>query len=93
MKSHLMHVSDDFSEVTTRSIDERKRLCVGDLLKDFKRVRVYQNAAGEILIQPMVEIPASEVWLFKNKKALASVQKGLRDAASGKVSKLNLNSL
>jgi len=38
-------------------------------------------------------IPSSEEWLYKNKKALNSVQKGLRQAAKGKVTKLNLDKL
>jgi hypothetical protein len=38
-------------------------------------------------------IPASEKWLYKNKKALESVQRGLKQAAKGKVSKLNLDEL
>jgi len=38
-------------------------------------------------------IPPSEKWLYKNKKALESVQKGLKQAARGKITKLNLNEL
>jgi len=38
-------------------------------------------------------IPSSEKWLYKNKKALESVQRGLKQAAKGKVRKLNLNEL
>ncbi len=38
-------------------------------------------------------IPPSEAWLYKNKNALESVQKGLKQAAKGKVRKLNLNEL
>jgi len=38
-------------------------------------------------------IPSSEEWLYKNMKALDSVQKGLRQAANGKVTKLNLDAL
>ena len=38
-------------------------------------------------------IPSSEAWLYKNKKALDSVQKGLKQAAKGKVKKLNLAEL
>ncbi len=38
-------------------------------------------------------IPPAEKWLYKNKEALQSVQKGLRDVSKGKISKLNLNEL
>lgn len=38
-------------------------------------------------------IPSSESWLYKNKKAHDSVQKGLRQAAKGKVKKLDLDEL
>ena len=38
-------------------------------------------------------IPSSEAWLYKNKEALESVKRGLKNAAEGKVSKLDLNKL
>ena len=38
-------------------------------------------------------IPSSETWLYRNKKALESVQRGLKQAAKGKVRKLNLDEL
>jgi hypothetical protein len=38
-------------------------------------------------------IPPSEAWLYKNKKALESVQKGLKQAAKGKITKLNPDEL
>lgn len=38
-------------------------------------------------------IPSPEQWLYKNKTALDSVQKGLKQAAKGKVTKLNLDEL
>ena len=38
-------------------------------------------------------IPSSEAWLYRNKKALESVQKGLKQADKGKVRKLNLDEL
>lgn len=38
-------------------------------------------------------IPSSEAWLYKNKRALESVQRGLKQAAKGKVRKLNLDEL
>ena len=38
-------------------------------------------------------IPPSESWLYKNKEALKSVRKGLKDASEGRISKLNLKEL
>jgi hypothetical protein len=38
-------------------------------------------------------IPPSERWLYKNKEALKSVHKGLKEASEGKISRLNLNEL
>ena len=93
MKSKSIHISDDFLELAARSIDERQRVCVGDIMKGFSRVQIYRNKAGEILLRPMVEIPASEAWLFKNKKALDAVQLGLEQAKEGKISKLDLRKL
>ena len=38
-------------------------------------------------------IPSSEAWLYKNKEALESVSRGLKDAAKGRISKLNIDEL
>jgi len=38
-------------------------------------------------------IPDSEAWLYKNKKALESVERGLNQAAQGKIKKLALSEL
>ncbi len=93
MKHKGIHISDDFFELAARTIDERQRVCIGDIMKGFSRVQIYQNKSGEILIRPVVEIPASEAWLFKNKKALEDVRRGLEAVKSGKVSKLDLGKL
>ncbi|MDO8724234.1 MAG: hypothetical protein Q7J31_18695 [Syntrophales bacterium] len=38
-------------------------------------------------------IPSTEAWLYKNKEALGSVSRGLKDAAKGRISKLNIDEL
>ncbi|TLD40921.1 MAG: hypothetical protein JETT_2798 [Candidatus Jettenia ecosi] len=38
-------------------------------------------------------IPSSESWLYENKEAFESVQRGLKEASEGKISKLNLGEL
>ena len=93
MGNNILKIEDEFEEIDTRTVDDRNRLTLGELLKGSKRVRLYKNDRGEILLQPVVEIPASEAWLFRNKEAFESVKKGLKDASEGKISKLNLKDL
>ena len=89
MQHNTLKVDDEFQEITTKTVDDRKRITLGELIKNSKRVRLYKNKRGEILLIPVVEIPASEIWLFQNKEALKSVQKGMQEAFQGRISKLD----
>ena len=42
------------------------------------------NALGQIILDPVKAVPASEMWLYENPQALASVKRGLRESAEGK---------
>jgi hypothetical protein len=66
--------------------DDRGRIALGRALKDLEDAsfNVYRDDTGRIVLDPHVSIPASEVWLFRNKTALASLRRGLAQAASGK---------
>ena len=93
MQTSTVKINDEFREVDTRTIDDRSRLTLGKLVRGSKRVRLYKNDRGEVLLQPVVEIPASELWLFQNRDALEQVKKGLRDAAEGRISKMEIDDL
>ena len=93
MKKDIIKINDEFQEIDTRSIDDRNRLTIGELAEGFNRVRIYKNKLGEILLKPVIEIPASELWLFQNKEALEDLQKGLEDLSEEKISRLNLNKI
>ena len=54
---------------------------------------IYSNSLGQIVLDPQVTIPASEAWLFNNPDALALVRQGLSDAAKGRVSRVDLDTL
>lgn len=66
--------------------DDRGRIALGRALKDLDDAsfNVYRDDTGRIVLEPQVSIPASEAWLFRNKTALASLRRGLTQAASGK---------
>lgn len=66
--------------------DSRKRIALGRALDDLgdASFNVYRDEEGRIILEPHVSIPASEAWLFRNRKALDSVRRGLAEAADGK---------
>jgi len=67
--------------------DAKKRVTLGKALSAFEedvRFDVYRNDSGQIVLDPQVSIPASEAWLYRNPEALASVRRGLQQAAEGK---------
>jgi len=68
-------------------LDDRKRVGLGGArsLKDSTAYSVYENEAGQIILDPVRLVPESEIWLFKNKKALAAVRKGIEQAGRGEV--------
>lgn len=46
------------------------------------------KGSGSAKRMPLKQIPKSEQWLFKNKKALRSVLRGIRQAKKGKIKSL-----
>ena len=66
--------------------DGRGRVALGKALKDLRDAsfNVYLDGEGRIVLDPQVSIPASEAWLYRNKKVLSSLRRGLAEAAAGK---------
>ena len=74
--------------VESQKPDAKKRLSIGQAMMAGVAYAIYRNGLGQIVLDPVVTVPASEVWLFKNKKALASVKRGLEDSAAGRTHNL-----
>ena len=75
----------EFEAMTEARVDSKRRVALGRTLPaQVRSFKVYQNAHGQIILDPMVSIPAHEAWLFKNKRASALVQRGLEDAKQGR---------
>jgi hypothetical protein len=55
------------------------------LIREDVTYNIYTNSAGQIVLDPQITIPASEAWLFEDKTALASVDKGMAESAKGRV--------
>jgi hypothetical protein len=68
--------------------DAKKRIVLPkELVGEDITFRIYTNSDGQILLDPQVTISASELWVFQNPEILASLNKGMAEAKSGKVTK------
>ena len=68
--------------------DAKGRITLGrNLTKDVSGYTVTETKDHQIILNPHVEIPAREKWLFANKTALKKVESGLKDAAQGRLLK------
>lgn len=65
--------------------DAKGRITLGPLAEGVSGFSVTVTEDHKIVLEPFSEIPTREKWLYENKKALASVKKGLDDAAAGRV--------
>ena len=65
-------------ETIKLTVDSRKRISLTKLLPTGKisSVKAYKED-DRIILEPMVEIPAREVWLYENREALRKVKTGL----------------
>jgi hypothetical protein len=66
--------------------DSKGRIALGAYAKGVSSYRVHAEKDGRLILEPYKEVPAREAWLYKNNKALAMVEKGLKDAKEGKTS-------
>ena len=64
--------------------DAKKRLSLGEALREATAFNIYRNPLGQLILDPVKTVPASEMWLYENAQALASVKQGLRESAEGK---------
>ena len=70
------------------SLDERKRIPLGKILRAAKSNATLYNAEmveGKIVLEPMMAVPEHEAWLYKNPAALSSVRRGLSEKPKHKL--------
>lgn len=65
--------------------DAKGRITLGKLADGVSSYRARRQPDGKIVLEPFVEIPADERWLWENKEALESVKKGIDDARAGRL--------
>jgi hypothetical protein len=80
-----------FRRVGEADTDGRRRISLGRVGNpEHHRYEVYENDHGELLLVPVVSIPARELAVLQNPALHAALLRGLEQAAYGKV--VNLGS-
>ena len=67
------------------TLDAKKRVSLGKLLPpgNIRSVRAYTDGI-RIVLEPMMEVPVEEAWLFENRDSLKKVLTGLTQKGSVK---------
>ncbi len=83
-----MSQATSFKYVARVRPDSKGRVTLGRLGKDISSYRVAVDGEGRVLLEPFVEVPAREQWLYENPEAYSSVRRGLAQAGKGETASL-----
>ena len=65
--------------------DSKGRITLGSLAGGASSFRAHRDGKGRIVLEPQVEVPAAEAWLWKNPAARKAVLQGLQHSADDEV--------
>jgi hypothetical protein len=82
-----MSEDSDSKELYRLRPDSKGRITLGKLAEGVSSYRARREKDGKIVLEPFVEIPADERWLYENPKALESVRRGLADSRAGRTAR------
>ncbi|MFC1481453.1 hypothetical protein ACFL6E_04305 [Candidatus Neomarinimicrobiota bacterium] len=92
--SEQLKVSEqEFKYIDSKTIDDKHRVSLGKKVQqmmsemglgDASTMNIYVNAEGHILMQPMVQIPANEAWIWKNAEVRKSFAQAFEDLQAGR---------
>lgn len=71
----------------TVSMDNKQRVCLTRMLSKeerecFNTFRMYRED-GKIVLEPVIQVPEKDHWIYKDPEALTSLLKGIKDAEEG----------
>ena len=72
-------------EQRTLRPDSKGRITLGSLSEGVSGFRVSVDFQHRIILEPLVEIPAREKWVFDNPAVLGQIKQGIEDAAHGRI--------
>ena len=88
-------ISGKFHLAGKSTLDSKKRITLGNKIlvkKPLSKMKIdsfniFINEEGNILLVPLANIPSRELWVHQNPTVMKELQKGLKEAEEGKVTK------
>ena len=82
-----------FQAVGIRTVDAKKRISLGEKLLKFisktpEAYKVFIDKEGNILLRPVVTVPADEAWIYQDPKVIGRIRQGFAEAKQGKLEKI-----
>jgi hypothetical protein len=65
--------------------DNKKRVVLHVQIQEGTTYHIYKNSLEQIVLDPQVTIPASELWVFDNKGILAAMDQSMTESGKGKL--------
>jgi hypothetical protein len=95
MKTANILKNNDFTKLGKRSVrpDSRKRIVLPVSMDEGVSFDVYRNKAGQIILDPKIEIPASQAWFWENPHNIKDFEESIAQAARGELTKVDLQDL
>ncbi|OQY09178.1 MAG: hypothetical protein B6I30_10210 [Desulfobacteraceae bacterium 4572_187] len=89
-------INGSFHLIGKSTLDSKKRVTLGNKImvrKPLAKMKidsfnVFINEEGNILLVPLANIPSRELWVHQNPEVMKTIQKGLKEAKAGKVTKV-----
>ena len=77
---------------STISMDNKQRISLTGVLSKEERInyssfRIYRDE-GRIVLEPVAIVPEKDHWIYRDKQALDSLMKGIKDAEEGRLQDL-----
>lgn len=70
-------------KVLVKPDNKRRVLLPKELVDKDSMFHIYTNDLGQIILDPQVTIPASELWVFQNKGILDSLDRSMAQSKQG----------
>jgi hypothetical protein len=65
--------------------DNKRRVVLHVQIQEGTTYHIYKNSLEQIVLDPQVTIPASELWVFDNKGILAAMDQSMTESVKGKL--------